>query len=185
MNGSMHQSFALRLSVYVTMMKRHSLTTLLLFTIVISGLASCAAFVPASGITRRRGTSHRTTTTNLAAQVSQKEAQGGIDKVVAALRKDRSAKSELGNLSKVNNVLGFGSPKPNELAVRFNASFQKGGMGRMAKALPFGLGQTNESEGRGTMVGQVKASVDMKTGKITSCSVFRDLGYGRAWNMKC
>ena len=179
------------------MMKIHSLTTLLLFTIAISAQASCAAFAPASGITKRRVTSHRTfapasditrrrsTTTNLAGQVSQKEAEGGIDKVVAALRKDRSAKSELGNLTKVNNVLGFGSPKPNELAVRFNASFQKGGMGRMAKALPFGLGQTNESEGRGTMVGQVKASVDMKTGKITSCSVFRDLGYGRAWNMKC
>ena len=181
-DGSMAPFIALRVSVYVTMMKRHSLTTLLLFTIVISGLASCAAFVPASDITKR-GTSHSTTI--LAAQVSQKEAQGGIDKVVAALRKDRSAKSELGNLTKINNVLGFGSPKPNELAVRFNASFQKGGMGRMAKALPFGLGQTNESEGRGTMVGQVKASVDMKTGKITSCSVFRDLGYGRAWNMKC
>ena len=168
-----------------TMMKRYSLPTLLLFTIVISALTSCAAFAPASGITRKCRAAHRTSTTNLAAQVSQNEAQGGIDKVVAALRKDRSAKSELGNLTKVNNVLGFGSPKPNELAVRFNASFQKGGMGRMAKALPFGLGQTNESEGRGTMVGQVKASVDMKTGKITSCSVFRDLGYGRAWNMKC
>ena len=158
------------------------MTTFLLFTIAISALASCAAFAPASsGITRRC----RAAKTSLAAQVSQKEAQDGIDKVVAALRKDRSAKSELGNLTKVNNVLGFGSPKPNELAVRFNASFQKGGMGRMAKALPFGLGQTNESEGRGTMVGQVKSSVDMKTGKITSCSVFRDLGYGRAWNMKC
>lgn len=167
-------------------MKIHSLTSLLFFTIAFSALASCVAFAPTSGITRRCGASHGTaSTTNLAAQVSQKEAQGGIDKVVAALRKDRSAKSELGNLTKVNNVLGFGSPKPNELAVRFNASFQKGGMGRMAKSLPFGLGQTNESEGRGTMVGQVKASVDMKTGKITSCSVFRDLGYGRAWNMKC
>ena len=118
------------------------------------------------------------------AQVSQKEAQTGIDKVVAALRKDRSAQSELGKLTKVNNVLGYGSPKAGELAVRFNASFQKGGMGRMAKAMPFGLGQTNESEGRGTMVGQVKASIDTESGKVTSCSVFRDLGYGRAFNLK-
>eukprot|EP00562_Extubocellulus_spinifer_P015819 CAMPEP_0178570702 /NCGR_PEP_ID=MMETSP0697-20121206/17222_1 /TAXON_ID=265572 /ORGANISM="Extubocellulus spinifer, Strain CCMP396" /LENGTH=187 /DNA_ID=CAMNT_0020205165 /DNA_START=53 /DNA_END=616 /DNA_ORIENTATION=- len=118
------------------------------------------------------------------AQVSQKEAQTGIDKVVAALRRDRSAQSELGKLTKVNNVLGYGSPKAGELAVRFNASFQKGGMGRMAKAMPFGLGQTNESEGRGTMVGQVKASIDTKSGKVTSCSVFRDLGYGRAFNLK-
>ena len=117
-------------------------------------------------------------------QVSQKEAQTGIDKVVAALRKDKSANSELGKLTKVNNVLGYGSPRSGELAVRFNASFQKGGMGRMAKAMPFGLGQTNESEGRGTMVGQVKASIDTKSGKVTSCSVFRDLGYGRAFNLK-
>jgi len=170
---------------------KSSLTILIRIALCLSALASCAAFAPGSTssaiATRRcgaRAAPHQTGT-NLAAQVTQAEAQKGIDKVVQALRRDGSAKSELGNLAKVNNVLGFGSPKPNELAVRFNASFQKGGMGRMAKAMPFGLGQTNESEGRGTMVGQVKASVDMTTGKVTSCSVFRDLGYGRAWNMKC
>ena len=145
--------------------------------------ATCVAtaFVPSPAITARRcaGGFSPSSTTSLSAQVTQKEAQGGIDKVVQALRRDRSAKTELGNLTKVNNVLGFGSPKPNELAVRFNASFQKGGMG------PFGLGQTNESEGRGTMVGQVKASIDISTGKVISCSVFRDLGYGRAYEMKC
>ena len=37
---------------------------------------------------------------------------------------------------------------------------------------------------RGTMVGQVKASVDQATGKVVECSVFRDLGYGRAFNLK-
>ena len=118
------------------------------------------------------------------AQISEQEAQKSIDKVVAALRKDREAKSELGNLLSVNNILGFGMPVPNQIAVRFNASFKKGGMGRSAVPLPFGLGQTNEAEGRGTMVGQVKASVDANTGKVISCSVFRDLGYGRAFNLK-
>jgi hypothetical protein len=122
--------------------------------------------------------------TTLNAQISTQEAQMGIDKVVAALRKDTNAKSELGQLVKVNNVLGYGSPTPGSLAVRFNASFRKGGMGLSSIPLPGLLGQSNKSEGRGTMVGQVKASVDMKTGKVTSCSVFRDLGYGRAFNLK-
>ena len=66
----------------------------------------------------------------------------------------------------------------------FNASFKKSGFGLSSVPLPFGLGQSNKSEGRGQMVGQVKASLDAKTGKVTSCSVFRDLGYGRAFNLK-
>jgi hypothetical protein len=118
------------------------------------------------------------------AQISEKDAKAGIDKVVAALRKDKTANEELGRLQSVNNILGYGSPTPGQVAVRFNASFKKGGMGRAAVPLPFGLGQTNESEGRGVMVGQVKASVDAKTGKVISCSVFRDLGYGRAFNLR-
>ena len=116
--------------------------------------------------------------------MTQQEAQKGIDKVVAALRKDKAAATELGRLEKVTTVLGFGSPSPGTLAVRFNASFRKGGMGRSAVPLPFGLGQSDEKEGRGTMVGQVKASISTGTGKLTSCSVFRDLGYGRAFEMK-
>jgi hypothetical protein len=118
------------------------------------------------------------------AQVSQEEAQKGIDKVVNALRKDSVANQELGRLEKVTNVLGFGSPTPGSLAVRFNASFKKVGKGLSAVPLPFGLGQSNVSEGRGQMVGQVKAALDIKSGKVTSCSVFRDLGYGRSFNLK-
>jgi len=118
------------------------------------------------------------------AQITEKEAKSSIDKVVAALRKDKVANTELGQLVSVNNILGYGSPTAGQVAVRFNASFKKGGMGRSAIPLPFGLGQTNKAEGRGTMVGQVKASVDAKTGKVISCSVFRDLGYGRAFNLK-
>jgi hypothetical protein len=120
----------------------------------------------------------------LHATTSEQEARKGIDKVVAALRKDKTANEELGRLEKVNNILGYGVPKPNELAVRFNASFRKGGMGRSAVPLPFGLGQSKVTEGRGTMVGQVKASVDLSTGKVLQCSVFRDLGYGRSFNLK-
>jgi hypothetical protein len=118
------------------------------------------------------------------AQVSQQEAQKGIDKVVAALRKDSKAKAELGQLEKVTIVLGYGSPTTGTLAVRFNAAFKKSGTGLSSVPLPFGLGQSNVSEGRGTMVGQVKASINVATGKVTSCSVFRDLGYGRSFDLK-
>ena len=126
-----------------------------------------------------------TTTSLEMAKISEKEAQNAIDKVVAALRKDKTAKEELGQLKQVNNILGYGSPQKGKIAVRFNASFQKGGMGLSSVPLPFGLGQSNVSEGRGTMVGQVKASVDEQTGKVLEASVFRDLGYGRAFNLKC
>ena len=118
------------------------------------------------------------------AQVSEQEAKKGIDKVVNALRRDTSANEELGRLDKVTNVLGYGSPTSGILAVRFNAAFKKAGFGLSSVPLPFGLGQSNQAEGRGQMVGQVKASIDVKSGKVTSCSVFRDLGYGRAFNLK-
>lgn len=121
----------------------------------------------------------------MAAQMDQKQAQAGIDKVVSMLRKDKGALEDIGRLVKVTNVLGYGSPKAGTLAVRFNAQFKKGGRGMSSIPLPFGLGQSNESEGRGVMVGQVKASLEMGgSGKLLSCSVFRDLGYGRAYNMK-
>lgn len=140
-----------------------------------------------SGVTGRhnRNSIVRDGATKLSmAQISEAEAKKGIDKVVAALRKDKLANEELGKLTKVQNVLGFGSPRAGIVAVRFNASFQKGGKGMSSVPLPFGLGQSNKSEGRGTMVGQVKASLD-GNGKLVECSVFRDLGYGRAFNLKC
>lgn len=119
------------------------------------------------------------------AAITEKDAKVGIDKVVAALRNDKVANTELGRLEKVTNVLGYGSPTPGTLAVRFNASFRKSdGRGLSSVPLPFGLGQSNVSEGRGTMVGQVKASLNTSNGKIINCSVFRDLGYGRAFNLK-
>lgn len=118
------------------------------------------------------------------AQISEAEAQKAINVVSTALKKDKEAMKELGNFVKVNNILGYGMPKPGQIAVRFNASFQKGGKGMSSIPLPFGLGQSKVSEGRGTMVGQVKASVDAKTFKVLECSVFRDLGYGRAFNLK-
>mmetsp|Transcript_18083 Transcript_18083/g.41665 ORF Transcript_18083/g.41665 Transcript_18083/m.41665 type:complete len:207 (-) Transcript_18083:188-808(-) len=124
------------------------------------------------------------------AQVSEQDAKKAIDSVVKALRSDAAAKNELGNLKKVENVLGYGSPQKGKLAVRFNASFQKGGSG----FLGFGsLGKKKEGDSnknkapenqRGKMVGQVKASIDQSTGKVMECSVFRDLGYGRAFNLK-
>ncbi|KAL9185369.1 hypothetical protein ACHAXT_003146 [Thalassiosira profunda] len=164
-----------------------------LLAVLAVGSLFADAFAPAPITNARAGRRRPATTTcrpsaqpstRLLAQISEKEASSAIDKVVAALRKDKEAQQELGKLTTKNNVLGFGSPRPGIIAVRFNASFKKGGMGNSAVPLPFGLGQSNKSEGRGTMVGQVKAEVDEKTGKIRSCSVFRDLGYGRAFNLK-
>ena len=138
---------------------------------------------------RTKATTTTTTATKtqlFMAQITESQAKKSIDKVVSTLRKDKQTKSELGNLTKVNNILGYGSPKPNTIAVRFNASFQKGGGGGGGL---FGLGQSKSnksSEGkRGAMVGQVKALLDEKSGKVLECSVFRDLGYGRAFNLKC
>ena len=161
----------------------------LLVLLISTAQGSCAAFQGSltslgnSSIQPRR-VSEKPRSVLFMAQVSEQEAKKAIDKVVNALRKDGTANEELGRLEKVQNILGFGSPTAGSLAVRFNASFKKGGFGLSAVPLPFGLGQSDKSEGRGTMVGQVKASVDMKTGKLTSCSVFRDLGYGRAFNLK-
>jgi hypothetical protein len=117
--------------------------------------------------------------------LSEKEVRKGIDKVVLALRKDSRANQELGKLQRVTIILGSGMQQMDTiLAVRFNAAFQKSGPGLSSIPLPFGLGQSNVSEGRGTMVGQVKASINVKTGKVISCSVFRDLGYGRTFDLK-
>ncbi len=143
-------------------------------------VATTESFVSHSAASRSRKCA-----TSCFAQITEQEARKSIDKVVAALRKDKEAINELGRLENVTNILGFGSPVAGSIAVRFNASFRKGGFGRSSIPMPFGLGQTNKSEGRGTMVGQVKASLDTKSGKVTSCSVFRDLGYGRAFNLKC
>jgi len=63
--------------------------------------------------------------TSRMAQVSQEEARKGIDKVVAVLKRDASAKTELGQLDQVTAVLGYGSPMPGTLAVRFNAGGQQ------------------------------------------------------------
>ena len=116
---------------------------------------------------------------------TEMEVRKGIDKVVSALRKDSRTNQELGKLQRVTIILGSGMQQMDTiLAVRFNAAFQKSGPGLSSIPLPFGLGQSNVSEGRGTMVGQVKASINVKTGKVISCSVFRDLGYGRTFDLK-
>ncbi|KAL7448625.1 hypothetical protein ACHAWC_000780 [Mediolabrus comicus] len=144
-----------------------TITTLLLNLYLVCGFAP----PPHVGCVRRSCASSASSASVLHAQISEQVAKGAIDKVVAALRKDKSANEELGKLQKVNNILGYGSPQNGRIAVRFNASFQKSGMGLSSVPLPFGLGQSNKSEGRGTMVGQVKASVDEKTGKVLEGSL--------------
>ena len=119
------------------------------------------------------------------AAIDPSVAKKAIALVAKRLQTDKVAVSDLGKLKKVQNVLGTGEPSPGIVAVRFNASFQKAGFGCASIPLPFGLGQTNKPEenARGTMVGQVKATVS--GGKVTQCSVFRDLGYGRSFDLKC
>jgi hypothetical protein len=134
----------------------------------------------ASTSTCTRSNPSTITLSTLSAQVSPQEAQAGVNKVVAALRSDKRALQELGRLEQVTTILGSGQ-QGDTLLLRFNARFKKAGMGRSSVPLPFGLGQSTKSEGRGTMVGQVKASVVQ--GKVTQCSVFRDLGYGRAFEL--
>ena len=96
-----------------------------------------------------------------------------VQAVAKKIKSDKSAKTELGSLLKVNQVLGYGSPSNGVVAVRFEATFKKAG------------GVTGD---RGEMRGQVKASVEEeggKIGRVKQCSVFRDLGWGRTWDMKC
>ena len=127
--------------------------------VVLTLLVPACSFTPLSSSTKTlrapfvviNGNKRSTSSRLMMAQVSEKEAKAAIDKVANALRKDKAAKEELGNLVSVNNVLGFGSPREGSVAVRFNASFKKGGFGRSSTPLPFGLGQTNESEGRGML----------------------------------
>ena len=166
--------------------KRFALSLTLLSLLLLQAIVPALCFVTPVNIneltTATAGRRHASAL--YMAQVSEKEANAGINKVVKALQKDSAANKELGRLIKVTIVLGFGRPSAGTLAVRFNAAFQRGGMGRSSIPLPFGLGQSDIAEGRGTMVGQVKASIDEKTGKVKSCSVFRDLGYGRAFDLK-
>eukprot|EP00518_Triparma_eleuthera_P000835 CAMPEP_0182455860 /NCGR_PEP_ID=MMETSP1319-20130603/1878_1 /TAXON_ID=172717 /ORGANISM="Bolidomonas pacifica, Strain RCC208" /LENGTH=109 /DNA_ID=CAMNT_0024653993 /DNA_START=157 /DNA_END=482 /DNA_ORIENTATION=- len=87
----------------------------------------------------------------LFAAVSQSTAKLAVQAVAKRIKSDRAAKSDLGNLLRINQVLGYGSPKPKLVAVRFEATFKKNG------------GITGD---RGEMRGQVKASVEEKEGKI-------------------
>ncbi|GMH93149.1 hypothetical protein TL16_g12547 [Triparma laevis f. inornata] len=103
-------------------------------------------------------------------QITQATAQKAVQLVTKKLKADKSCKQELGTLTKINQVLGYGSPKANVIAVRFEASFNKP--------------STIKGTDRGIMRGQVKASIAEDSGKIITCSVFRDLGWGRTWDMK-
>jgi hypothetical protein len=117
-------------------------------------------------------------------KLNEANVQRCIDRVVTALRKDARANEELGKLQRVTTIIGYGQQQMDSIiAVRFNASFQKSSFGLSPIPLPFGLGQSNIREGRGTMIGQVKAPIQMKTGKVLTCSVYHDLGYGRTFDL--
>ena len=135
---------------------------------------SSSSFVsPASGLPLARGGSP---STFLSASITQAEA----DKVITAAKRklaDRTVVKELGKLIKVTNVLGFGAPEPDTIAVRFQAQFQKSGN------LPSLLGQKAKQNGRGVLNGQV--SCKSKYGKIIQLSIARDGGWGKTLEVKC
>lgn len=109
------------------------------------------------------------------AAVSQAEAEKVIQ---AAKRKlqDRKVVAEVGKLSKITAVLGYGSPSPDVIAVRFQCQFQKAGPTRIVKG-------KGESGGRGVLNGQVSAK--SKNGKLIQLSVARDGGWGKTLEVGC
>merc|ERR1712228_4806 len=76
---------------------------------------ACGFTTPISHDGRRMSTRTKSASSLQMAKISEKEAQSAIDKVVAALRKDKSANEELGKLKQVNNILGFGSPQKGKI----------------------------------------------------------------------
>ena len=94
-------------------------------SLFLSAILLLLASFPVSAFQSVKFATGRSTTQLSMAQASQQDAKKAIDAVVKALRSDGAAKKELGNLKKVENVLGYGSPQKGKLAVRFNASFQK------------------------------------------------------------
>lgn len=112
----------------------------------------------------------------LSAQMTTKaEAQRVISLATKRIARDKTVKNELGRLVKVQNVLGFGSPRPGVIAVSFNASFKRAGT-------PFFTltGEKMQSD-RGTSVGKVSARLE--SGRLSSVVIAKDGGWGKSINV--
>lgn len=109
------------------------------------------------------------------------EANKVVNLAKQAIGRDAGVKEALGALQRVENILGSGSPAPGAVAVSFAASFRR--QGNPFK-LAFGkdAGKTKVAN-RGSNVSQIKARAD--GGKLVSCSIQMDGGWGRTINIKC
>ena len=109
------------------------------------------------------------------------EAQKVVGLAKQAISRDAGVKDALGALQRVENILGSGSPAPGAVAVSFSASFRR--QGNPFK-LAFGKeAGTTKVANRGSNVSQIKARAD--GGKLVSCSIQMDGGWGRTINVRC
>ena len=109
------------------------------------------------------------------------EANKVVNLAKQAIGRDAGVKNALGALQRVENILGSGSPAPGAVAVSFSASFRRQGN-------PFKLAFGKEAgatkvANRGSNVSQIKARAD--GGKLVSCSIQMDGGWGRTINVRC
>ena len=136
-------------------------------------LVACAAAFQAP--TRRTRSLVRSATCTPA------EAQKVVGLAKQAISRDAGVKDALGALQRVENILGSGSPAPGAVAVSFSASFRR--QGNPFK-LAFGKeAGTTKVANRGSNVSQIKARAD--GGKLVSCSIQMDGGWGRTINVRC
>jgi len=109
------------------------------------------------------------------------EANKVVNLAKQAIGRDAGVKDALGALQRVENILGSGSPAPGAVAVSFSASFRR--QGNPFK-LAFGKeAGTTKVANRGSNVSQIKARAD--GGKLVSCSIQMDGGWGRTINVRC
>ena len=109
------------------------------------------------------------------------EANKVVNLAKQAISRDAGVKDALGALQRVENILGSGSPAPGAVAVSFSASFRR--QGNPFK-LAFGKeAGTTKVANRGSNVSQIKARAD--GGKLVSCSIQMDGGWGRTINVRC
>ncbi len=109
------------------------------------------------------------------------EANKVVNLAKQAISRDAGVKDALGALQRVENIIGSGSPAPGAVAVSFSASFRR--QGNPFK-LAFGKeAGTTKVANRGSNVSQIKARAD--GGKLVSCSIQMDGGWGRTINVRC
>lgn len=137
----------------------------LLFLLVHQGAQS---FFVAPGTTTARLASSRQYAT-------RQDAEKVINLAKNSISRDSKVKEELGSLLKVENVLGFGSPSSGVVAVSFNASFKRQGT-------PFfTMGGEKKLNNRGKTVGKVSARFE--NGRLSSCVIAKDGGWGKSINV--